>query len=156
MKLLVFLLLTILSCSPALAFDIKTVDETKEGIEKAKKKSQEIIRAKDGKVIVKVIPRTIIKPMKVTVIQGYKPIIKPLKRNVIYPIGAIPPKIAEPEIIKSETAKKEEYIFLSKDETEKSSDNKEITIKVDTDFKKHSDSESKIDKPNNIPPVNIE
>jgi len=157
MKLLVFSLLTILSCSQVIAFDIETIDETKEGIEKAKKKAQEVIRAKDGKIIVKALPKTIIKPMKVTIIQGYKPIIKPLKRKIIYPIGAIPPKIAEPKTDKPDTLNgNKEDLFLSKDEADKDSSPNEIKFKVDTNFKKHSDSEVETDKPNNIPPVNIE
>lgn len=155
MKLFILFLFTLLSCSLALAFDIKTVDETKEGIEKAKKKAQEIIRAPDGKVIVKTIPKTILKPMKVAIIKGYKPIVEPLKRKVIYPIGTLPPKSVEQENIEpTSIIQKEDNVFLSSDNiSDKKAD--EISINIDTDFKKSSGATTP-EKPKTIAPVNIE
>ena len=158
MKFLVLFLFILLSCNQVLAFDIETVDETKEGIEKANKKAQEIIRASDGKVIVKTMPKTILKPIKVTIIQGYKPIVEPFKRKIIYPIGAIPPKSIEKEIKEpvSTPPKQEENIFLSSDSdsiNDKSAD--ELKINIDTDFKKSLDTTT-AEKPKTIAPVNIE
>jgi len=148
-------LLIILFSSPflsILAFDITPVDETEEGIIEAKKNRI----SPDGKVIYNPMESLIVPPMEVTILQSYKPTIKTQKRNVIYPIGTIHPKVTEPIIDNPESIKKEEDLFLSKDEADKDSSPNEIKFKVDTNFKKHSDSEVETDKPNNIPPVNIE
>ena len=157
MKLSTLFLFIFFSFNSVLAFDIKTIDESKEGIEKAKKEAQKIIRASDGKVIVQALPKTILKPIKVEIIKAYKPIVKPLKRKIIYPIGTQPPKEIEQENsdpTSSTKTKEEDDVFLSSDSIiDKKAD--DIKFNVDTDFKKDTETTTP-EKPKIITPVNIE
>lgn len=143
------LFFTVIFSASLYAFDIETIDETKEGIEQAKKKAQVVKRAADGKVILKTLPRNIITPMK-------RPLIKPMIRLIIYPIGALPPKTTQSEHQNEDLPEtKQDDVFLSEDQINKSNA-QPPTIEFDSNFEKSTESQDKRENTNQIAPVNIE
>ena len=104
------------------ALEVEMIDET-----------NDIKRAKDGKIIYKPIDKKILQPMK---------------KNIIYPVGVEVKK----EIKPNSEIKQDETSFASKDKLKLDSNKTDTEVEVDKFFKGLKESNNT----KNIKPVNIE